>query len=145
MNRLPERRDAMDPSRGAITGGLSISDALREFEARGYEGQFFIRPGGAVECTNCHRELTPREIPLEAMRRVEGASDPADMAVIGALRCPKCGARGTVVVPYGPLATRDSGEVLRQLSDVRPSVTLNQRYDDHSLVRDSGWLRGPDD
>jgi len=139
-----DERAAMVTSHGGVSGGLSIADALQEFESRGYLGQFVIRPGGSVECSVCGERQNPRTIPLEAMRRLEGASDPADMVFIGALRCPHCGARGTAVVPYGPLATPDSAHVLRELSDKRPSATLSDRYDDKSLIHDSGWLHGPD-
>ena len=131
-------------SRGGVSGGLTIADALREFEARGYVGQFVIQPGGSVECTVCGEKQSPRKLPLESMRRIEGASDPADLVFIGALRCANCGARGTAVVPYGPQATPESAHVLRELEDARESAAQSDRYDDRSLVHDTGWLHGPD-
>lgn len=134
-------------SRGGVSGGLSIADALREFEARGYIGQFVIRPGGYVECTRCHTESRPADVPLEAMRRVEGVSDPADMVFVGALRCPECGTTGTATIKFGPSARAEDAEVLRELDNRRMAATLTQRSSggDHSLVRDSGWLSGPDE
>lgn len=133
-------------SRGGISGGLTIADALREFEARGYIGQFAIRDGGIIECTGCHQSLAPREMGLESMRRIEGVSDPADMVFVGALQCPRCGRQGTAVIGYGPNADPAHGEVLRELRDRRPSRDLTDATpDDGSLVRDTGWLRGPDD
>lgn len=133
-------------SRGGISGGLTIADALREFEARGYIGQFAIREGGAVECMKCNTRHAPREMELESMRRIEGASDPADMAFVGALHCPRCGNHGTAVIGYGPNADPAHGAVLRELKDHRLSHDLNEEGpDDSSLVRDTGWLRGPDD
>lgn len=133
-------------SRGGISGGLTIADALREFEARGYVGQFVVRPGGRVECTLCHTRSRPAEVPLEAMRRVEGVSDPADMVFVGALRCPECGSTGTATIKFGPSAGAEDAEVLRELDNRRPAATLTHRSagDDRSLVRDSGWLPGPD-
>lgn len=133
-------------SRGGISGGLSIADALREFEGRGYIGQFVVRPGALVECTRCGTQHKPENVPLESMRRIEGASDPADMVFIGALSCPRCGQHGTAIVQYGPQADADHAAVLRELDDHRMSSAMMRRIegDDPSLVHDSGWLRGPD-
>ena len=132
-------------SRGGISGGLTISDALREFESRGYIGQFIIAEEGKVECTSCGKSHRPREVSLEAMRRIEGASDPADMVYVGALQCPRCGARGTAIVNYGPTASPEHAAVLRELDDRRDVPGLSERAADDALVSDSGWLRGPDD
>lgn len=133
-------------SRGGISGGLTISDALREFESRGYVGQFLIQENGSIECRNCGERSLPRNVPLEAMRRIEGASDPADMVFVGALRCPSCNTTGTAIVKYGPHAEAHDAVVLRELDDHRLAAALSREGDsDGSLVHDSGWLRGPDD
>jgi hypothetical protein len=55
---------------------------------------------------------------LEVLDRTEGASDPADMVAVAALVCPRCGARGTVALKYGPEASPEEDEVLRLLDDV---------------------------
>lgn len=134
----------MTVSRGGISGGLTIADALREFEDRGYIGQFVIRDGGAVECQSCHAQHRPKEVALEAMRRIEGVSDPADMVFVGALRCPRCEATGTATIKYGPAAPAEDAIVLRELDDERISTMIARESDDESLVSDTGWLRGPD-
>ena len=131
-------------SRGGISGGLTIADALREFEQRGYVGQFVIREGGAVECEACHTQHRPKDVAVEAMRRVEGVSDPADMVFIGALRCPHCGRSGTATMKYGPEASREETIVLREIDHDRLSTDITKSVGDDSLVRDSGWLDGPD-
>ena len=133
-------------SRGGISGGLTIADALREFESRGYIGQFIILKDGQVECTKCEAVHRPAKVPLEAMRRIEGVSDPADMVFVGALRCPSCGSTGTATIKYGPSAGPEDAAVLRGLDDHRMSSALMHRgEDDHSLVRDTGWLHRPDE
>lgn len=134
-------------SRGGVSGGLTIADALREFEARGYVGQFLIRPEGLIECRKCGETHRPRDVALESMRRVEGASDPADMVFVGALRCPSCGEIGTATLKYGPHAEAGDAEILRELDNQRPARAMTQRAErgDDSLVSDTGWLRGPDD
>lgn len=123
---------------------MTISDALREFEARGYIGQFVIRPTGLVECTACSHGHRPRDLALEAMRRTEGPSDPSDMVFVGALRCPNCGQAGTAVMTYGPTAPAEHADVLRELDDQRKTAHVPHEVGDASLVHDSGWLRGPD-
>lgn len=134
-------------SHGGISGGLTIADALREFEARGYVGQFMVQRGGTIECRQCGHTHLPAEVSLEAMRRIEGVSDPADMAFIGALKCPHCGQQGTAILTYGPTAPPEHAEVLRELENRRPSSEITRRSvgEDSSLVSDSGWLRGPED
>lgn len=146
MTRSSRACAIMVISRGGISGGMSIADALREFESQGYVGQFVIRSGGAVECQKCHASHRPAAVPLEAMRRLEGVSDPADMVFVGALRCPQCGLAGTATLKYGPHAGADDAAVLRELDNQRASTTLMDQSagDDRSLVSDSGWLRGPD-
>ena len=125
---------------------MTIADALREFEDRGYIGQFSIRKGGSVECANCGTAHRAGEVSLEGMRRIEGVSDPADMVFIGALRCPECDAIGTATINYGPLASAADAEVLRALDDHRAATAMTHATPgDGSLVRDTGWLTGPDD
>jgi hypothetical protein len=56
---------------------------------------------------------------MSSLRRLEGASDPADMVAIVALTCPNCGARGTVVLGFGPAGSPDDADVLGVLRDHR--------------------------
>lgn len=144
MSALAKTPRIMVESRGGISGGLTIADALHELEDRGYTGQFVVRPDGAVECQTCCVQHRPSRVPLEAMRRVEGASDPSDMVFVGALRCPHCGSLGTTTLKYGPEAPPEVALVLRELENQR-AATLHTREDaDASLVSDTGWLPGPD-
>jgi hypothetical protein len=41
------------------------------------------------------------------------------MAVVAAIICPHCGQKGTLVMHYGPEATPEEDEVLRDLEDRR--------------------------
>lgn len=106
-------------SRGGETGGLTILEVLREYEQRGYTGQFAAREGGDIKCFSCGARMAPQEVEMESLRRVEGVSDPADMALIGALACPRCGVRGTATFKYGPDAPPGDGDAMRLLEDVR--------------------------
>lgn len=132
-------------SRGGITGGYSISDAMTLFEERGYHAQFGSAPGGLIRCFACDATHPARQVQLESMRRVEGVSDPADMCMVTALACPSCGARGTATFCFGPGCPPEDADVLRSLQDARPSsFKTPDPNTDGSLVSDSGWLRGPD-
>ena len=118
-------------SRGGETGGLTILEVLRDYEERGYQGQFAAREGGVMKCFSCGARNEPKQVHLDSLRRVEGASDPADMALIGALKCPSCGARGTATFKYGPDAPPEDADAMRLIEDIRaclqPSVAAPHR------------------
>jgi ferredoxin len=133
-------------SRGGITGGLTLHDALRQFEAQGFRGQFSAREGGALECATCHTLVDASKVNVRSMRRIEGVSDPADMAVVTAIVCPNCGARGTGTFCYGPTCSPEDADVLRVLDQGdRERQRMVDAVDkkDESLVHDTGWLPGP--
>lgn len=106
-------------SRGGETGGLTILEVLRDYEERGYQGQFVAREGGVMKCFSCGARNEPTHVRMDSLRRVEGVSDPADMALIGALRCPSCGAKGTATFKFGPDATPADADAMRLIEDVR--------------------------
>jgi hypothetical protein len=137
----------MIDSRGGVTGGATIADFIRDFEQQGFTSEFSVRPGGRLRCSSCGRRVRAGDVSVHSLRRVEGVSDPADQSLIGALECPECGSLGTATFCHGAHCPPEDGEVLRQLHDVRPSTaaTAGALPHDESLVRDTGWLRGPDD
>jgi hypothetical protein len=105
--------DALEPN-NAIDA-TPFGEIVAGLEQAGFGGQFAARPGGMILCFTCHQESPAAEVGLEALRRTEGASDPADMLAVAALVCPRCGAKGTAVLGYGPEADADDAEVLRHL------------------------------
>ena len=48
--------------------------------------------------------------------RLEGASDPADMMMVVPTTCPECGARGSLILHYGPAASAEEADVMAALS-----------------------------
>ena len=56
---------------------------------------------------------------MHSLRRLEGASDPAEMMAVVAITCPRCEARGVLVLGYGPAAAVEDSDVLRALDDQR--------------------------
>ena len=95
--------------------GATLGEIIATLEGAGFTGQLAARPGGMILCFTCRQESPAGDFTLQAQRRTEGASDPADMLAILGLTCPKCGARGTVVLGYGPEADADDAEVLAHL------------------------------
>lgn len=134
-------------SRGGVTGGASIDDFLQGYAQAGYADSFHVRPDGTLLCASCQRTVQAERVKLRSMRRVEGVSDPADMGAIAALECPECGARGTATFCVGATCPPEHGRILRALDNQRPSAqeAWSAANADQSLVRDTGWLRGPDD
>lgn len=99
--------------------GATVADALARFEAAGYASQFGPRPDGEVMCFTCRETVDARQVELHELWRTEGASDPSAMAAVAAVECPRCHARGTLVLTYGPAGAPEDGTVLRRLEDLR--------------------------
>ena len=98
----------------------TLTDAIAALEARGYSGQFRVLDQGRVQCLTCRSELAGARTAMESLHRLEGASDPDDMLAVVAMRCPKCDARGTLVLGYGPDASLEDSQVMLELQDARP-------------------------
>jgi len=92
--------------------GTTLVEVIRRFEADGYTSQMAAAEGGVIRCFACRNHRPARAWHLDLVRRTEGASDPADMVAVAALRCPVCDVRGTVALKYGPGATAEEAEVL---------------------------------
>jgi len=101
------------------TSARTILDVLNDLEARGYTSQFRPLPKRRVQCVVCGLDSPADETVLRELRRLEGASDPADMLAVVGLACPHCGARGTAVLGYGPEADPLDADVLSSLEDCR--------------------------
>jgi hypothetical protein len=106
-----------EPSRYRQGEAQTLQGALASLELRGYAGQFGARAGGIIRCFSCRQAFTPEEAETERIRRLEGASDPADMLAVLPLLCPRCGTGGTLVLGYGPEAAIEDSEVLAALPD----------------------------
>jgi hypothetical protein len=111
--------DLTPPVAGAPSDNTTMVNVLESFRERGFDADFFVTPDSTVRCGVCRHAVAPQELNLDLMRRVEGASDPSDMAAVLGLICPACGARGTAVVRFGPEAGPEEDDVLRALDDHR--------------------------
>lgn len=102
-------RDPMDTPLLAVLAG---------YEADGYTAQFDAREGAAIHCFTCKQDFPAERCMHGPIRRLEGASDPADMLAVIPVRCPSCDAMGVVITNYGPEATQADADVLIELSRI---------------------------
>lgn len=105
----------MDDLPGVARGAETLLDVLADHQRHGWTTQFASRSGAMVECEGCHHRIAAADAPVLALRRLEGASDPDDMLAVAAIECPNCGRRGSLVLNYGPTATREDADVLLAL------------------------------
>jgi DNA-directed RNA polymerase subunit RPC12/RpoP len=130
--RTPEGRSGLAEGRPshrlADRPEETLTDVVARYEGEGFRGQFASRAGGAVFCATCRKESDARDVGLWAMHRLEGVSDPEEEMAVAALECPRCGARGTLALAFGPMASKEDGVVLsrlpppRGLDALRPGV-----------------------
>jgi hypothetical protein len=105
---------------GAPSDNRTMVGILDRLSGAGYSGDFRVSSAGTLVCGSCRHEMDASAAELDQLCRLEGASDPADMAAVLALTCPSCGAKGTCVVKYGPDAEPEEVEVLLAVDDKRP-------------------------
>lgn len=111
--------DVPEPSSSPPETAMGAETLLGDAEAardRGYTEQFVVRDDGDVDCGHCGQALNPAAILVDHFRRLEGASDAADLAMSAWVECPVCGARGVLTLGYGPNSSESEGRVLDNLS-----------------------------
>lgn len=101
----------------AVARDVTLVEILGELSQAGYVGDFVVGADGAVCCRVCGTCQPADSVALDGQRRVEGASDPADMAVVLAVRCGSCNQKGSVIVRYGPEASEGEAALLQHLED----------------------------
>jgi hypothetical protein len=79
----------------------TVLDAVNFLEADGFGASFSLR-GEGLHCSACGNTHLAERAEVLRVFRFEGPSDPDEEAVVYALRCPVCGAGGTLVSAFGP-------------------------------------------
>jgi hypothetical protein len=79
----------------------SVLDAVQQLDGDGFAGSFSLRDDD-LHCSICGNDHVASTAEVERIYRFEGPSDPDEEAVVYALRCPVCGAGGTLVSSFGP-------------------------------------------
>jgi DNA-directed RNA polymerase subunit RPC12/RpoP len=111
--------DEPTPEPGASSDSTTLVSLLGALAGAGYTGDFFVTAEGLLRCGTCRADVEPAGLELDELRRIEGASDPSDMAAVLGITCPHCGQRGTAIVRYGPEAEPQESEMLLALEDHR--------------------------
>lgn len=119
-----------DPTSAA--GADTLLGVLDEAASLGYDTQQIAHQNGAIECTACTKRTPAGGFDVEHVRRLEGASDAADLLLVAWAPCPNCGERGALVLGYGPNASSDDVAVLEQLdlTGADPAPTSSDRRSD---------------
>ncbi len=110
--------DPADPSEA-----ITVTDILASYAAAGYDTQMRVTPDASIHCHACGVDHPPRELLLDSIRRIEGASDPDDLQAVIALTC-VCGARGALVLAFGPSAAAEDADVFAALPDHREESAI---------------------
>lgn len=90
----------------------TMTRVLHEMDDAGWSGQLIALAGGSVRCTNCRTVTAAADLEVQAERRLEGSSDPDDMSLVIAARCPACDTPSTMVLGYGPATSDEDGDVV---------------------------------
>jgi hypothetical protein len=85
--------------------------------ADGWAEQATPLEGALVRCEVCGQTTAADEVAIDSLGRIEGASDPGDMAAVVAFTCAHCDAKDVLVLKYGPDATAAEADVLLGLAD----------------------------
>ena len=102
-----------------VPADRTMTEVLDAMRAEGFTEDVQVTDDGELCCRGCGHCVPAAEVDLLTLRRIEGASDPADMAAILGVRCAGCDRKGVAIVRYGPEAGPGDVIVLQQLEDHR--------------------------
>lgn len=90
----------------------TVTDAVKGLKERGFALDFNLREN----CLVCQdRRFNPDDFEIVEVYRFEGATDPADEAVVYAIESKK-GDKGILVNGYGPSSDPMTGEMAKKLA-----------------------------
>lgn len=111
----PGSDSAPDGGPESVAAGTPLGEVTDELDRRGSHGQFQALEGGDLRCLTCDYHFPASETTATQSTRLEGASDPADGAIVVPLECPSCGTNGALIAHYGPEASAAEADVLTSL------------------------------
>src|SRR3954468_11408049 len=100
-----------------------LVEIITAFEDDGFTCSMTALAGGRIRCGECGQSPAAGDFSVASLRRTEGASDPGDMSAIAAVTCPNCGAKGTMVLRFGPEAGEADDDVLAALGRPEDAAT----------------------
>lgn len=96
-------------------GSDTLVGVLRAASSAGFDTNFLVEPGATIGCPVCEAQSPAGKLDIANYRRLEGASDAADLMLVVLTSCPACGARGALTMGYGPNAGENDTELLAAL------------------------------
>lgn len=115
-----------EPDTSPAAGADTLIGVLAEAGEHGYQTQQIGRAAGRIECAGCDRQTPAADFDIDRVRRLEGASDAADLLLVLWSRCPSCGRRGVLTLGYGPNASDVDTTITQHIdlegADPSPSV-----------------------
>lgn len=124
MTRERKLDDLLEATGQDPMGGEStIIEVLEGYAKGGFDSSFIVTDESELECVECGNVTPAAKFSMSSLRRLEGASDPADMVAVVAITCPVCGSQGTAILGFGPSATEQDSDVLKELRDDRDDST----------------------
>ena len=96
----------------------TVWQTLAALQRAGYTEALHVE-GGGVHVLSEGVICPAGEFAVEAIYRFEGETDPADEAIVLALRHAPSGAQGALVMSYGAQVTPEENAVIVQLQDRR--------------------------
>lgn len=108
----PAARGAPGPRRPGNPDDTALGRVLAELEDSGWVGQLQALAGGRIRCLTCREEFDASQVDADAVRRLEGASDPDDDVIVVPVVCPNCSTRAVLVAHYGPEASAEEADVV---------------------------------
>ena len=94
----------------------TVLEAVNTLASEGFGGSFFLRDG-SLRCDACGTMHEVGRAEVVRVYRFEGPSDPDEEAIVYALRCPVCGAGGSLVSSFGPGADPELTDHLVMLDE----------------------------
>jgi hypothetical protein len=104
---------------GAPGDNTTLVDVLRGYEEDGWTTTFGLLDDGSLRCGACEKSISADAVDVHSLRRLEGASDPADMLAVVAVKCPHCASGGVITLNYGPEMTEGQVALLHHAQDKR--------------------------
>lgn len=101
---------------GTPNDNTTLVSVLADLKKAGFATDFQpVGDDGGVRCGECGT-VSPAETYEDLTeRRLEGASDPDDMMLVVAGRCPSCHAAGAMTLGYGPGSGESDTAVVARL------------------------------
>ena len=94
----------------------TLTDALAELRERGYVYDFNLA-GACLECKELNLSLHPEQFAIAEFYRFEGMTDPADNAILYAIKS-DAGVKGVLVNAYGFYADTISADMVNKLRTI---------------------------